>query len=363
MQGVRQVVRVPLGERSYSIDIGDGLLAKAAEWVRSRVKTDHVVLITDRRVGPLYLEGVRAALGQAKLRVSAIEVDAGERSKSVAVAQRLWEELVEVGATRQSVVVALGGGVVGDLAGFVAATFARGLKLLQIPTTLLAQVDSSVGGKVAINLPKAKNMVGAFWQPSGVLIDTDTLATLPQREYRAGLAEVVKYGAALDEAFFVWLEEHVEAVLGREPQALAYLIGRCCQLKAAIVVEDERELSGQRALLNYGHTFGHAFEAVTDYDVLLHGEAVAMGMVCAARLAERLGRIDAQMVQRQQRLLEAFGLPTAPPELAPDSVLAAMLHDKKATGRGLRFVLLEGLGRAELVEEVKEADIRAVLAG
>lgn len=363
MQGVRQVVCVPLGERSYSIVIGSGLLSQTAEWLQSCVQTDHVVLISDAHVSSLYTQTVSAPLWRANVRVTALGIDVGERSKSLSAAEWLWQKMLAEGTTRTSVVVALGGGVVGDVAGFVAATYARGLKLLQIPTTLLAQVDSSVGGKVGINLPKAKNMVGAFWQPSGVLIDTHTLATLADREFRAGLAEVVKYGAALDAAFFAWLEEHAALVLKREAEALAYMIGRCCELKAGIVAEDERETSGRRAVLNYGHTFGHAFESLTLYDQFLHGEAVAMGMVCAARLAERLGRIDTEAVERQQRLLERFGLPTAPPTLAAEEVLAAMQYDKKATGRGLRFVLLDRLGQAELVEGVSEAAIRAVLEG
>ncbi len=361
MQGVRQVVCVPLGERAYSIVIGSGLLSQTAEWLQSCAQTDHVVLISDANVSSLYTQSVSAPLLQAAVRVTALEIGVGERSKSLSSADALWQKMLEHGTTRNSVVVALGGGVVGDVAGFVAATYARGLKLLQIPTTLLAQVDSSVGGKVGINLPKAKNMVGAFWQPSGVLIDTDTLATLADREFRAGLAEVAKYGAALDAAFFSWLEEHAALVLEREPEALAYMIGRCCELKAAIVAEDERETSGRRAVLNYGHTFAHAFEALTDYDQFLHGEAVAMGMMCAARLGERLGRIDAETVEWHQRLLERFGLPTAPPKFVADEVLAAMQHDKKATGRGLRFVLLERLGQAELVGGVSECDIRAIL--
>lgn len=363
MQGVRQVVCVPLAERSYSIVIGSRLLPQTAEWLQSCVQTNHVVLISDSHVAPIYAKDVSAPLEQAKLRVTALTMDVGERSKSLASADWLWQKMLEEGATRTSVVVALGGGVVGDVAGFVAATYARGLKLLQIPTTLLAQVDSSVGGKVGINLPKAKNMVGAFWQPSGVLIDTDTLATLPDREFRAGLAEVVKYGAALDAAFFAWLEEHAALVIERQPETLAYMIGRCCELKAGIVAEDERETTGRRAVLNYGHTFAHAFESLTSYDHFLHGEAVAMGMVCAARLAERLGRIDATTTERQRRLLERFGLPTAPPNIPAEKVLAAMQHDKKATGRGLRFVLLDRLGQAELVEDVSQADIRAVLVG
>ncbi|MCL6503849.1 MAG: 3-dehydroquinate synthase [Pirellulales bacterium] len=361
MQGVRRVVKVPLGERSYSILIGAGLLKQAGEWVRTVTPTDHVVVITDSHVSELYCLPIQLTLVSAGLRTHALGVKPGERSKSPWYLERLWEDLVSFNTTRNSVVVALGGGVVGDLAGFVAATFARGLRFLQIPTTLLAQVDSSVGGKVGINLSSAKNMVGAFWQPAGVLADTDTLTTLPKREYRAGLAEVVKYGAALDEAFFAWLEERALLLRSQDLEELDYVIARCCELKATIVVEDERETTGRRAVLNYGHTFAHAFETLTGYGTLLHGEAVAMGMACAARLAQRLGMIDAATVRRQNRLLKRLRLPTTPPKLDVDKALAVMRHDKKAVGDRLRFVLLESLGRATLVEDVPIDDVRAVL--
>jgi 3-dehydroquinate synthase len=259
-------------------------------------------------------------------------------------------------------VVAVGGGVIGDLAGFVAATYNRGLGLLMVPTTLLAMVDSSVGGKVGVNHPRGKNLIGAFHQPAGVWIDTAVLRTLPDREYKSGLAEVVKYGVILDADFFAWLERHVPAILAREPAALRHLVTRCCRLKADVVEKDEREETGLRAVLNYGHTFAHAFEAVGGYGSWLHGEAVAAGMVCASRLAQRRGLVGAELTQRQVRLLGAFGLPTAPRAWDPESLLAAMRLDKKALAGRLRLVLPRRLGEAALWADVSEEEVRAVLA-
>ncbi len=296
-----ETIRVSLGERSYPIEIGTGNLAEAGAFLKELGGQGHAVLVTDSNVEPLYAARGRRQLRGGGLDVDLLVVDAGEPSKAAAVAEAAWEKMLELGADRKTVVAALGGGVVGDLAGFVAATFARGLRFLQVPTTLLAQVDSSVGGKVGINLSGAKNMVGAFWQPLGVLIDTAVLGTLPRREYVSGLAEVVKYGVILDAEFFRYLEEHVAELNARQPAALRHVIARCCRLKADVVEADERETGGGRAVLNYGHTFAHALETVTGYGELLHGEAVAIGMMCAARLAERLGRVDAAFVERQER--------------------------------------------------------------
>jgi 3-dehydroquinate synthase len=261
------------------------------------------------------------------------------------------------------VLVACGGGVVGDLTGFVAATYARGLRFFQVPTSLLAQVDSSVGGKVGINLPEAKNMVGAFLQPLGVLIDTATLATLPPREYCAGLGEVVKYGVILDAEFFDYLEANVVGLLQRDHEVLAHVIARCCRLKADVVEKDEREETGLRAVLNYGHTFAHPLEALTGFGDLLHGEAVAIGMLCASRLAERLGRVDARFTLRQRRLLEALRLPVELPGVDHQAVIRTMTHDKKVQHGRLRFVLPSGMGQVELVGEIDAADVRAALEG
>jgi 3-dehydroquinate synthase len=268
---------------------------------------------------------------------------------------------LELGADRKSIVVAVGGGVVGDLAGFIAATYARGLRFFQVPTTVVAQVDSSVGGKVGINLPEAKNMVGSFYQPAGVFIDTATLVTLPPKEYQSGLAEVVKYGVILDAEFFEYLEANAAAVNQRSQEVLVQIIARCCRLKADVVEKDEREETGLRAVLNYGHTFGHAFESLSGYGNLLHGEAVSIGMCCAARLAEILGRVDRQFVERQCNLLKTLELPVQTPGLNSDKILSAMMHDKKVQHGKLRFVLPSSLGSVELVGDVDPNDVRAAL--
>jgi 3-dehydroquinate synthase len=357
-----QTVLVDLAERGYDIEIGAGNLAKAGKFLTDRVKASHVVVITDDNVHKPYALRVAESLGEQEVEVDVIVVDPGEMSKSLDVAAGLWQGLLELGADRKTVVAAVGGGVVGDLAGFIAATYVRGLPFFQVPTTLLAQVDSSVGGKVGIDLPEAKNMVGAFLQPLGVLIDTATLATLPANEYSAGLAEVVKYGVILDARFFRYLETHAAALMDRASDALIHVVARCCRLKADVVEKDERELSGLRAALNFGHTFGHAFESLSGYGALLHGEAVAIGMVCAARLARRLGRVDAQFADRIGRLLQTFGLPTETPKLDPEEVMSAMLHDKKVQHGQLRFVLPDRLGHVELVGDINPADVRAALA-
>jgi 3-dehydroquinate synthase len=288
-------------------------------------------------------------------------VPAGEASKSLAQVARLYEHMLRLPADRHTTVVALGGGVIGDLAGFVAATFARGVSLFMIPTSLLAQVDSSVGGKVGINLPDAKNIVGAFHQPAGVWIDVAMLRTLPDRELRCGLAEVVKYGVILDEPFFERLERSVEPILAGDPESLGAVIARSCELKADVVTKDEREETGLRAVLNFGHTVGHAIEAVEGYDGRFrHGEAVAIGMVAEARLAQHLGWIGPDVVDRIERLLAAFGLPTAINGLDHDVLLAAMTRDKKNRAGKIRFVLPRRIGRVELTD-VEEADIRRML--
>ncbi len=314
-----ETVRVNLAERSYDIQIGAGTVAEAGRFLSDRAKVTHVVLITDDHVQKPHAMRVAESFGEQDIEVDLISVDPGEESKSLDVAASLWQGLLELDADRKTVVIAVGGGVVGDLAGFIAATYARGLRFLQVPTSLLAQVDSSVGGKVGINLPEAKNMIGAFLQPLGVLIDTATLATLPANEYRAGLAEVVKYGVILDAEFFQYLENNITALNERQEEVLAHVISRCCRLKADVVEKDEREESGLRAVLNFGHTFGHAFEALSGYGTLLHGEAVGIGMVCAARLAQRLGRVDVQFTSRLRELLQSLGVPVEVPRLGAES--------------------------------------------
>lgn len=353
-------VLVALGERSYTIEIGTGNLSRTAQFLLDLRHARHAVIITDEHVEEPHAAEVVASLVEQKFDVDLVVVESGELSKSVETAQELWQKLLDLGVDRRAVVIAVGGGVIGDLAGFVAATYARGIAFLQIPTTLLAQVDSSVGGKVGVNLPGAKNMVGAFWQPLGVLIDTDVLSTLPDREYRSGLAEVVKYGVILDAEFFEYLENHIEPLNRRDSAALRRVVARCCQLKAWVVSQDEREETGLRSVLNYGHTFAHALEALGGYRGLLHGEAVAIGMICASRLAERLGRIEPSLTARQRRLLTALRLPTdVPDELDIGALVRAMSRDKKAEHGRLRFVLPSRLGHVELVGDVPEEAVFA----
>jgi 3-dehydroquinate synthase len=354
-------VRIDLGERSYDIEIGHGNLAGIASFITKRRKCTHAVIITDDNVKPRYADAIAGPLRAAGIRPDVLTVPAGEASKSVAQAERLWNDLLGLGADRKTVIVALGGGVVGDLAGFAAATYGRGLALVQIPTTLLAQVDSSVGGKVGVNLPAAKNIVGAFWQPAGVLIDLGVLQTLPDREYHSGLAEVVKYGVILDSDLFAYLEANVDGLNARERSVLEHIVATSCRLKAQIVQQDEREESGLRAVLNYGHTFCHAIESVAGYGHFLHGEAVAIGMVCASRLAELLGRTGADVIHRQQALLERLRLPITLPALDENQLLAAMARDKKAEHGRLRFVLPTQIGHVEVVGDVDPAVVKRVL--
>ncbi len=354
-------VHVPLGERSYRILIGWGCLADVSRFLESFGSIAHAVIVCDRNVADRYAQRLAEALRAVIRRVDLIEVPPGEESKSVAEADRLWNSLLKLRTDRQSWLFAVGGGVVGDLAGFVAATYARGISLVQVPTTLLAQVDSSVGGKVAVNLPEAKNMVGAFWQPRLVIIDPSTLESLPHRQYRAGLAEVVKYGMIADAAFFEFLEQHAAAIVARRPHALEKIICRSCQIKAMVVGQDEREQSGQRAILNYGHTFAHALEAISGYGQFLHGEAVAIGMHYAVRLAVRLGMVDPQTAERQDRLLATMELPVTAPGFDPQTWTAAMQHDKKVAAGRLRFVLPRSIGHVELVDNVPQELVRDIL--
>jgi 3-dehydroquinate synthase len=356
-----QTVRVSLAERSYDIEIGSGTLVGLGDFLRERSESDHAVIITDSTVDELYADAAGDLLVEAGWEVNVLVVDPGEPSKSAAAADDLWNAMLAEGADRQSVVVALGGGVVGDLAGFVAATYARGLDFFQAPTTLLAQVDSSVGGKVGINLPDAKNMVGAFWQPRGVLVDVAVLASLPDREYRAGLAEVVKYGVILDAEFFAYLESHVDAINRKDADVLTHIVHRSCRLKTDVVEQDERETTGLRSALNYGHTYAHAFESLGEYHSMLHGEAVAAGMRCAARLAARLGRLDKAVVVRQDALLGALHLKLDPPDVDGQELIRAMHRDKKVASGALRFVLPSRVGRVELVGDAAEADVLAAL--
>lgn len=350
----REFVEVPLSERRYRIKIGSGNLQHAGAWLRELAEPVHAVVVSDEQVAKFYLPPLVESLQAESIRVSQLKVPAGEATKSVARLEEIWQQLLEEGTDRASVLIALGGGVVGDLAGFAAASYARGIRFFQIPTTLLAQVDSSVGGKTGINLPGAKNMVGAFWQPIGVLIDTEFLRTLSPREYRAGLAEVVKYGVILDAEFFAELEQEAEAIQARQPQMLRQIIRRCCELKAEVVIADERETSGRRAILNFGHTFAHGFEAVAGYGTILHGEAVAIGMLCATKLAEDLHWIPAEVTQRLERLLRKLELPTRVPDVDLDEVLIAMQRDKKVQRGKLRYILPHRIGEVAFADDVTQ---------
>jgi 3-dehydroquinate synthase len=350
-------------DRSYRIEVGRALLSAVGPAIRA-AGGHRVVVITDAAVAATHAAGVEASLRAAGIEAVIEVVRSGEASKSIAEAGRLWEALATRAVDRQTHVVAVGGGVVGDLAGFVAATFGRGLACWQVPTTLVAQVDSAIGGKTGINLAAGKNLVGAFWQPRGVFADIDTLATLPAREFISGFAEVVKYGMILDAPFFGWLEANTAALLAREPAALAHAVERSAALKADVVARDERELTGLRAILNYGHTFAHAYETAAGYGTLLHGEAVAIGMARAARLARDLGRVPTELVARQDRLLTALELPTAPPAgpgMAADRLLDIMARDKKTVAGRLRFVLPTRIGHVELVETVPPELVRRAL--
>ena len=351
---------VSLGERSYPIHIGEGLLARAGDLLAG-VAPRRAVVVTNATVAAHHLAPLRTSLAGQGTAVDVLLVPEGETHKSWPTLQDIITRLLELRAERSTMLVALGGGVVGDLAGFAAAIYLRGMPLVQVPTTLLAQVDSSVGGKTGINHALGKNMIGAFWQPRAVLIDVDCLATLSPRELKAGLAEVVKYGAIRDASFFRWQEENAARLLGGDTDALEHAIYESCRIKAEIVGADERE-SGERVLLNFGHTFGHAIETAQGYGAWLHGEAVAAGMVIASRLSERVSGLPAGDTDRITRLIAACGLPTAPPKITPERWFELMGHDKKSIDGAIRFVLLERLGRAIISGSLRSEEIAAATA-
>jgi 3-dehydroquinate synthase len=352
-------LRVELGDRAYPIHIGADLIGHAALYaphVRGRL----AAIVTNETVAPLYAARVEAALEAAGAETLRIVLPDGEAFKTWETLDAIFAELLRAQADRKTVLVALGGGVVGDMAGFAAATYQRGIAHLQIPTTLLAQVDSSVGGKTAINHPLGKNMIGAFHQPCAVVADTSTLATLPAREFAAGLAEVIKYGAIFDLDFLAWIEDNVADLEGRRAETVAYAIRRSCEIKAAIVAEDERE-SGTRALLNFGHTFGHAIESASGYGTILHGEAVATGMALAARFSAKLGRVPAADAQRLIALLERLRLPVRAPKFPREAWLEFMGRDKKNEAGRITLILLDALGRATVVKDTPPAELDAFL--
>ena len=349
---------IDLGDRRYEILIGSGLLADAASF--EGLPGGHTgVIVSNPTVARLYGAALGKALRARHSNLRHIELPDGEAHKDWASLDTIFDALLAAGADRQTVLYALGGGVVGDITGFAAACYMRGIGFVQVPTTLLAQVDSSVGGKTAINHPLGKNMIGAFHQPLRVVADLDTLASLPQRELVAGLAEVIKYGPVADTAFLAWLEAHLDELLARDPAALAHAVRRSCEIKAWVVAQDERE-AGLRAILNFGHTFGHAIETGLGHGAWLHGEAVGCGMVMACELSQRLGLVEAADAQRVVRLIERAGLPVRGPDLGSARYLELMRHDKKAQAGAIRFVVLEGLGRAGL-REAPDALVEQVL--
>jgi 3-dehydroquinate synthase len=352
-----QTLTVELEDRSYPINIGAGLLRQHS-LLQAAVPASDILLVSNTTVAPLYLPTVRSALAGRRL-VEVILPD-GERHKSLATAGRVFDVLVANRFGRDALVLALGGGVVGDLAGFVAACYQRGVDFVQVPTTLLAQVDSSVGGKTAVNHPGGKNLIGAFYQPRQVLADTEVLATLPARELQAGLAEIIKYGLICDSAFFTWLEYNMEALRRLDATALAHAIHRSCLIKAQIVGRDERE-QGERALLNLGHTFGHAIEAATGYVDWLHGEAVGVGLLIAARMSQRLGGLSADDVARVETLLKLAGLRTSAPKIGAARAAGFISIDKKVKSGRVRLVLLKGLGQAYISGDYPDAALEETL--
>lgn len=354
-------ITVTLGERSYPITIAAGLFNDLSSFIPLKAG-EQVMVVTNQTLAPLYLGNIRKVLERGGVMVDQIILPDGEQYKSLATLEQVFSALLEKPHGRDTTLLALGGGVIGDLTGFAAACYQRGVRFIQVPTTLLSQVDSSVGGKTAVNHPLGKNMIGAFYQPVSVVVDIDCLSTLPPRELSSGLAEVIKYGIILDGDFFIWLENNVDALIALDRDALAYCIRRCCELKAMVVAADEREHS-QRALLNLGHTYGHAIEAEMGYGVWLHGEAVAAGMVMAAHTAHRLGRFSSENIERIKTLLLRAGLPICGPnEMAPEAYLPHMMRDKKVVAGALRLILPTAIGEAQVCAGVDHDIVLAAIS-
>lgn len=345
-------VTVTLDERSYPINIAPGLYNQTgAFWPLAAGQ--RAMIVTNETLAPIYLEKIKRVLETSGVKVDSITLPDGEQYKSLFIMNDVFTALLEKHHNRDTTLIALGGGVIGDLTGFAAASYQRGVRFIQVPTTLLSQVDSSVGGKTAVNHPLGKNMIGAFYQPASVVIDLDCLKTLPPRELASGLAEVIKYGIILDGEFFTWLENNIDALVALDNQAMAYCIRRCCELKAQVVAADEKETSGLRALLNLGHTFGHAIEAHMGYGVWLHGEAVAAGMVMAAKTAELIGQFTPEQTQRVIALLERASLPVkGPSQMKPDDYLPHMMRDKKVMGGKLHLILPTTIGHSEMRSDI-----------
>ncbi len=353
-------VQVNLGEQSYDIHIGNNCLAGLPALLTGLPRKSRCMLVSDELVYSLYADQVAGILRSAGLEIETAVIKGGESCKNLSTLSWLYEQMIEKGLDRKSSVLALGGGVVGDLAGFAAATFMRGIGYIQIPTSLLAQVDSSVGGKTGVNLPLGKNLVGAFYQPGLVFADVNLLNTLAEKEYQTGLAEVIKYGIIWDHEFFNYLAENMERIKQRDMECLIHIVSRCCEIKAEIVGQDEKE-NGIRALLNLGHTFGHAFEALTDYEVFTHGQAVAIGMVYAARLAAALDMLPEQDAEKITVLIKNYGLPIHYGDLNPRDIVERMYLDKKSTGGQIKLVLPLGIGKSEIVSGINDARIEEIL--
>lgn len=355
-------VTVTLDERSYPINIAPGLYNQAdAFWPLTAGQ--RAMIVTNETLAPIYLDKIKQVLESSGVKVDSITLPDGEQYKSLFIMNDVFTALLEKHHNRDTTLIALGGGVIGDLTGFAAASYQRGVRFIQVPTTLLSQVDSSVGGKTAVNHPLGKNMIGAFYQPASVIIDLDCLKTLPKRELSSGLAEVIKYGIILDGEFFSWLEDNIDALIQLDDKAMAYCIRRCCELKAHVVAADEKETSGYRALLNLGHTFGHAIEAEMGYGVWLHGEAVAAGMVMAAKTAELIGNFTPAQTQRVIALLERAQLPvTGPSQMKPDDYLPHMMRDKKVMGGKLHLVLPTTIGHSEVRSDVEAQIVIAAIS-
>ena len=352
-----QHIKVALGERSYDIELGAGILGMIGALCRELGLAGTAAVVSNTTVAPLYYETVRASMEAAGYRVFLVSLPDGEAYKNSATLNLIYDSLVDASLDRGSFILALGGGVIGDMAGFAAASYLRGIPFVQLPTTLLSQVDSSVGGKTGINHPRGKNLIGAFYQPKAVLIDVATLDTLPEREYLSGLGEIIKYGAVLDGDFFRFLEQNVPALLARDKEALIEAVARSCSIKAKVVAVDERE-GGVRAVLNYGHTLGHAVETLTGYTSYLHGEAVAIGMVQAAKISQHFGYCSQADRDRIEAVVAALGLPSDLPAFPAEQYVEALSHDKKVRDKGLLFICNRGIG-AYKMERV--TDLKALL--
>mgnify|MGYP001203209361 FL=1 len=355
-----QRLNIDLGERSYDIILGSKVLAKVGEYLSKVLQPSRIVLVTHPFLFQLYGEKILPGLKDQGWALDVIEVPEGETSKTLKQAEIIYDRLLDLKCDRKSALIAFGGGVIGDLVGFVSATFQRGIPFVQVPTTLLSQVDSSVGGKTAVNHPKGKNIIGAFYQPRLVAADLDTLQSLPKEEFRAGLAEVIKYGVIYDAKLFDYLEQNTEKIMRLEKEHLMHIIKTSCEIKAKVVEKDERE-SHYRMILNFGHTLGHAIEAITGYSKFIHGEAVAIGMVYAAKLSHQLGKCSQEIPERIMKLLKKFGLPVDLPDLDPQMLIESLYHDKKTMNNKIKFILVREIGEIEIVNDMPEQDIRKLL--